>query len=66
MFKLTKHTFRALSDICTNFSAVFLASLVIPIFINPADISLGIVLSGIILMLAATVLSLFCAEKGKL
>jgi len=65
--RLESPEFRALSNVCTNFSEVFLASLVIPVFVGEFDTSrvpvliLGIALTGLFVWL-----SLIFAKKGKL
>ena len=67
MFKMTKSKLRALSTLCANFSEVFFASLVIPIFIGGIDISeLPVLLFGIVGVFVSGIFSLLFAEKGKL
>lgn len=63
----TRSKLRALSTLCANFSEVFLASLVIPIFIGGVDISkLPVLLFGVAGTLLSGLFSLFFTEKGKL
>jgi len=67
MFKLTKSKFRALSTLSSNFSEVFLASLVLPIFTGGSEVTRWpIVLFGIIFTILLGGISLIVAEKGKL
>ncbi|OGE33110.1 hypothetical protein A3E66_02135 [Candidatus Daviesbacteria bacterium RIFCSPHIGHO2_12_FULL_37_16] len=67
MFKLTSSKSLAISNICINFSTVFLASLVVPIFAGDFNLSKWpIVLSGIIATVSFSLLAIFFAEKGKL
>lgn len=66
-FVFTKSKFRALSTLCANFSAVFFASLVIPIFFGGIDISkIPVLLFGVVATFIFAWLSLIFAEKGKL
>ena len=67
MFRLTKSKLRALSTLCANFSEVFFASLVMPIFFGGIDISeFPVLLFGVAGTLLSALFSLFFAEKGKL
>ncbi|MGB9706933.1 MAG: hypothetical protein ACPLXP_02590 [Microgenomates group bacterium] len=65
--KLTNSKLRALSGIFANFSEVFLASMVIPIFFAKVDLGRIIVLIlGVALTLISALLALMFAEKGKI
>jgi choline-glycine betaine transporter len=67
MDKINKHRLRALSNLSGNFSEIFLASLVIPIFNNKIDLTkVVITIFGIISCIGFAYLSLLFAEKGKL
>lgn len=67
MFPLTKSKHKALSSVSANFSTVFLASLVIPIFTGEFDINnWPVVLFGLITSISLIWLSVLFAEKGKL
>ena len=67
MDSINKHQLRALSNLTGNFSEVFLASLVIPIFNNKLDlIKIIIMIFGIISCVVFAYFSLLFAEKGKL
>ena len=62
-----KSGFRAASAISGNFSAVFLASIVLPIFTERLDLTrLPVVTLGMILTLGAGLFALLAAERGKL
>ena len=64
---MTRSTWRALSTNFLNSSAVFLASMVIPIFTGQFDTSKWyVVTSGIILTILFAYLSLLAAKEGKL
>jgi len=65
--KINRHRLRALSNLTGNFSEVFLASLVIPVFNNKLDlIKIIITIFGIISCIVFAYFSLLFAEKGKL
>ncbi len=64
-FKLNKSGLRALSSLCTNFSAVFLGSLVLPAFIVD-DFQWFLVVLGLIGIIAAGYMAILFAQKGKL
>lgn len=67
MNKVNRHRLRALSNLSGNFSEVFLASLVIPIFNNKIDLTkIIITFFGIISCIGFAYFSLLFAEKGKL
>ena len=65
--KLKSSELRALSNVCANFSEVFLASLVVPAFVGTFDTSRVIVLIlGLALASFFVWLSLIFAKKGRL
>lgn len=67
MGKVNKHRLRALSNLSGNFSEIFLASLVIPVFNNNINFAkIIIMIFGIISCIGFAYLSLLFAEKGKL
>ena len=67
MDKINRHRLRALSNLSGNFSEIFLASLVIPIFNNKIDLTkIVITIFGIISCIGFAYFSLLFAEKGKL
>lgn len=67
MKKLNLSEIRALSSICTNFSAVFLASLIVPVFSGNFDVSAwSMILLGMGLTIGSVALALYCAKKGKI
>jgi len=67
MDSINKHRLRALSNLTSNFSEVFLASLVIPIFNNKLDLTkIIITIFGIISCIVFAYFSLLFAEKGRL
>lgn len=67
MERIDKHRLRALSNLSGNFSEVFLASLVIPVFNNKVDLTkIVITIFGIISCIVFAYFSLLFAEKGKL
>ena len=67
MDTVNKHRLKALSNLSGNYSAVFLASLVIPIFNNKIDLAkIVIMIFGIISCIVFAYFSLLFAEKGKL
>ena len=67
MDKINRHRLRALSNLSGNFSEIFLASLVIPMFNNKINfIKIIITIFGIISCIGFAYLSLLFAEKGKL
>lgn len=67
MNKINRHRLRALSNLSGNFSEIFLASLVIPIFNNSINFAkIIIMIFGIISCIGFAYLSLLFAEKGKL
>lgn len=67
MDNFSNHKLRALSNLSGNFSEVFLASLVIPIFNNKIDLTKIIITTfGIISCIVFAYFSLLFAEKGKL
>lgn len=66
-FKLTKSEWKALSIIATNFSAVFLTSLVIPVFIGVIDkYATEMLLYGLAGTIISGFLALKFAKEGKL
>ncbi len=67
MFKLTPSKSRALSNLCTNAFAVFLASIIIPTIVGGFDFyKLPVLIFGIVLTLVSALWSLIFAEKGNL
>ncbi len=67
MLKLTKSKLRTLANICINFSTVFLASLVVPVFTSESSsLNLLVVFGGIIGTITFIILALICAERGKI
>ncbi|MDO9027865.1 MAG: hypothetical protein Q7U68_03285 [Candidatus Roizmanbacteria bacterium] len=67
MDKINRHRLRALAILSANFSEIFLASLVIPIFNDKINlIKIIIMIFGIISCISFAYLSLLFAEKGKL
>lgn len=66
MFKLSRYKYRALSQISINFSAVFLASLVLPVISMFDTTSWYTVSSGFVGTIVFLLLSLEFAERGKL
>lgn len=67
MLTIGKSELKAISAICTNFSAVFLASLIIPAFTENFDFNnLPVLLLGLGFTLGSISLSLLFARKGKL
>lgn len=67
MATVTSSRAKALSVVFANFAAVFLGSLVIPVFNGGIDIEqLPVVLSGLLATIFSTWLSLIFAERGKL
>lgn len=67
MIKINRSKLRALSGICSNFSEVFFATLVIPVFSKKAvNIQFSMLLLGITATGIFSYLSLLFAEKGKL
>ena len=65
--KLTRPKLKALSGIFANFSEVFLASIVIPVFFAKLDANkVFVLLSGLALTLASMLLSLTFAQKGRI
>ena len=66
MVKLSKYKYRALSQVYINFSAVFLASVVLPVIFSFDNFSWFIFVFGIICVVGFLILSLLFAEKGKL
>ena len=66
MIKLSKHKSRALSQVSINFSAVFLASMVLPTIISSKNVPWYITLSGIIGTATFIFLSMEFAQRGKL
>jgi hypothetical protein len=65
--KLGKSEFRAFSSLCSNYSAVFLASLVIPAFLPEVDMARFLMISlGVIGALTFWILSAVFAKRGKL
>ena len=67
MDKINIHRLRALSNLSGNFSEIFLASLVIPVFNNKIDLTkIVITIFGIISCISFAYFSLLFAEKGKL
>lgn len=63
--RLSRYKYRALSQISINFSAVFLASLVLPVITEFDDIPLFVVLFGVVGAVVFIILSLEFAQKGK-
>lgn len=64
--KLNRYEYRALSSACINFSAVFLASLVLPVITGSFDLNNIPVLSlGLVGTFVALYLALICARRGK-
>lgn len=67
LMKITRPEWKALSTLCSNFSAVFLASLVLPIFTAGFDISNWYVLVlGLALTIFFSWLTIASGKKGKL
>ncbi len=67
LMKLSRSKLKALSTIGSNFSEVFLASLIIPVFTGEFTQSrLFLLVLGSILLLVSIYISLQFAEKGKL
>ncbi len=68
-FKSGQPTFRVLSMACMNFSAVFLGSMIIPVFVGPAivdQIKPFVLLLGLMGTISSLFLSIVFAEKGRL
>ncbi len=67
MFKFTKSSYKAFSSIFSGFSAVFLASLILPFFTGSIVNNSWFVISlGLLLTIMAVYFSALFAEKGKL
>ena len=67
MFKFSKSSYKAFSSTFTNFSAVFLASLILPVFTGSvAPVNWPVLLLGILLTVTAVYFSSYFADKGKL
>lgn len=67
MSKLDNPGFKAISNICTNFSAVFLASIILPLFIGGLDLSeWPVLILGTTLTISSGFLSVLAAERGNL
>ena len=67
VIEISRAKARALAVLFTNFAAVFLGSLVIPIFIGGFDVRrVPMVLLGLLATFFSTWLSLLFAERGKL
>ena len=65
-YKMSKYKYRALSQTSINFSAVFLASVVIPILFDFDNSSWFVLILGTIGVAVFVIFSLEFAEKGKL
>ncbi len=66
-FKLTKSGYRVLSTIGSNFSAVFLGSLVIPVFLVKLEVpKVYVLLLGLSLTSISLLLAVKFGEKGKI
>ncbi len=64
---MNKSKFRALSNICGNFSEVFLASVIIPIFKEKFDLSqIPVLIFGVVTTFISIYFSLKFAHAGKL
>ena len=67
MVVLTKSSSRALSTISANFSAVFLGSLVLPVFVGDFAVSnWPVILLGLVGVLSSVLLSIKFAQRGRL
>lgn len=65
--KITRSHWRSISSTSSNFSSVFLASLIVPIIIGELDVSKWYVLAlGAGLTVLSVYVSLASSEKGKL
>lgn len=65
--EMTRFKWRATSNLSSNFAAVFLASLVVPLLTGDFDLSKWyVVLFGLALTVFFIWLSLVSADKGKL
>lgn len=65
--KLKKSGLKALSSVCTEFTAVFLASLVIPAFTGAFDLSRWpVLLLGVLLTVVSLLFSVLFAQKGNI
>lgn len=65
--KLDKSGSKALSNVCSNFSAVFLGSLVVPVIVGDFDISQWYVLAfGLIGVAVSSWLAVLLARRGNL
>ena len=63
---MSKYKYRALSQASINFSAVFLASIVLPVIFDFDNFSWLVLIFGVTGNVGFLVLSLEFAEKGKL
>lgn len=67
MVNITRSQWRAISLLSTNFSAVFLASLVLPVVTGNVDLSKWyVVILGVVLTIFFVWLTLVSAKEGKL
>ncbi len=67
MLTFNKSELKALSSLFTNFSAVFMASLIVPILTGNFDVTkLPVVLLGLALTIGTAFIAILFAKKGKL
>ncbi len=66
IYKMSKYKYRAFSQTSINFSAVFLASIVLPILFDFDNFSWFILIFGVTGVIVFIVFALEFAEKGKL
>lgn len=67
MFKLTRSTSKALSNICADIAQIFFATWVVAVVVIPLDIGKAlVVIFGLLLSIGFWILSLKFADKGKL
>ena len=65
--KFSPPAYKALSSVSSNFSAVFLATFIVPVFSGKFDISnLSVILFSLFGLASFTFLSATFAEKGEL
>lgn len=64
--RLSNSEWKAISNLTANFSAVFLASLIVPFFAEFDFLKWPVLLSGGVLTSLFSFLSIFTARKGKL
>jgi len=66
MVKLSRSNNRVISNVCITSSQVFLASMIIPIFMGFDLSNLAVLLFGIALFVTMFLLALVFGEKGKI